>query len=144
MQTVGVAVVVLALTLVGLATSHSTAVSIVVLLVAGVCMGICNAYLTDLALATGLPDRRSTTGAFNLVRWGFAAPAPVISGLVAEHVGLKAPFWVAVVVLGVGLVVFATTSHVMARAAGERSLWSRWDAGARAAEHSPEEALGEV
>lgn len=142
--TVGLAVLVLTGCLVGLAVSTSTTVSIVVLVVAGICMGVCNANLTDLALATGLPDRRSTTGAFNLVRWGFAAPAPVISGLVAEHVGLKAPFWVAVVVLGVGLVVFALTSHVMARAAGEKTLWSRWNADARAAELTPGEAMGEI
>ena len=90
-QTVGFALIVLMLTLIGLATSHSTAQSVVVLIVAGVCMGICNANLTDLALATGSPDRRVTTGAFNLVRWGFAAPAPVVAGLLAEHVGLTRP-----------------------------------------------------
>ena len=61
-QTVGLAIVVLLVTLVGLATSHSTAQSVVVLIVAGVCMGVCNANLTDLALATGSPDRRVTTG----------------------------------------------------------------------------------
>ena len=50
----------------------------------------------------------------------------------------------AVVVLGVGLVVFALTSHVMARAAGEKVLWARWNAGARAAELTPDEAMGEA
>lgn len=143
-QTVGAAVVVLALALVGLATSHSTAVSVLVLLVAGVCMGICNANLTDLSLATGGDDRRATTGAFNLIRWGFAAPAPVIAGLLAEHVGSTAPFWVTVVVLGVGLVVFAACSHILAPAVGERVLWARWDDEARALEAAPAEALAEV
>ncbi len=143
-QTVGAAVVVLALALMGLATSPSTASSIVVLVVAGVCMGICNANLTDLALATGGDERRATTGAFNLVRWGFAAPAPVIAGLLAENVGPRAPFWVTVVVLAVGLVVFAACSHVLAPAVGERVLWAKWDAGARAVEGSPDEAMAEL
>lgn len=143
-QTVGAAVVVLALALVGLATSHSTAWSIVVLVVAGVCMGVCNANLTDLALATGGDERRATTGAFNLIRWGFAAPAPVLAGLLAEHVGPQAPFWVTVVVLAVGLVVFAACSHVLAPAVGERVLWAAWDGDARAVEGTPDEAMAEL
>lgn len=143
-QTVGAAVVVLALALVGLATSDSTAWSIVVLVVAGVCMGVCNANLTDLALATGGDERRATTGAFNLIRWGFAAPAPVLAGLLAEHVGPQAPFWVTVVVLAVGLVVFAACSHVLAPAVGERVLWAAWDGDARAVEGTPDEAMAEL
>lgn len=143
-QTVGAAVVVLALALVGLAMSHSTASSVVVLVVAGVCMGVCNANLTDLALATGGDERRATTGAFNLIRWGFAAPAPVLAGLLAEHVGPQAPFWVTVVVLGVGLVVFAACSHVLAPAVGERVLWATWDGDARAVEGTPDEAMAEL
>lgn len=103
--TVGIAFVVLLATLVGLALSPATWFSIVVLVVAGLCMGVTNANVTDLALATGDPERRVTTGAFNLVRWGFAAPAPVVSGLLAEHVSQASPFWVATVVLAVGVVV---------------------------------------
>ena len=143
-QTVGLAIAVLLLTLVGLATSTSQAWSIAVLVVAGVCMGICNANLTDLALATGSPDRRVTTGAFNLVRWGFAAPAPVVAGLLAEHAGLTSPYWVAVGVLGLGVVVFLVFGHVVAGAAGERVVWARWNRGAARAEGTPEEALGEL
>ncbi|WP_426594522.1 MFS transporter [Cellulomonas sp. McL0617] len=143
-QTVGLAIAVLLVTLVGLATSHSTAQSVVVLVVAGVAMGICNANLTDLALAMGSPDRRVTTGAFNLVRWGFAAPAPVVAGLLAEHVGLASPFWVAFGVLAVGVVAFLVTGHLMARSVGERVLWSRWNKDAEALEGAPEEALGEL
>ncbi|WP_019136276.1 MFS transporter [Cellulomonas massiliensis] len=143
-QTVGIALGVLLLTLVGLATSTSQAWSIAVLVVAGVCMGICNANLTDLALATGSPDRRVTTGAFNLVRWGFAAPAPVVAGLLAEHAGATSPYWVAVGVLGVGVVVFLALGHVVAGAAGERVVWARWNRGAAQAEGTPEEAVGEL
>ncbi len=140
-QTVGFAIVVLLGTLVGMATSHSTAQTIAFLVVAGVCMGICNANLTDLALATGSPDRRVTTGAFNLVRWGFAAPAPVVAGLLAEHASPASPFWVGVGVLAVGVVTFFVGGHVVARGAGERVAWQRVNAAAADAEGTPEEAL---
>jgi MFS family permease len=140
-QTVGFAVIVVALTLAGLAVFDPTWAKVVTLVVAGVAMGIANANLTDLALAMGSPDRRVTTGAFNLVRWGFAAPAPVVAGLLSEHVSMEAPFWIGVGVMAVGIVVFFAAGHYMARSIGERVLWSRWNVGAQAAEGTPEEAL---
>ncbi|GAB2456513.1 MFS transporter [Xylanimonas ulmi] len=115
--TLGAAFVVLVATLVGLALSPATWFSIAMLVVAGLCMGVTNANMTDLALATGDPERRVTTGAFNLVRWGFAAPAPVVSGLLAEHVGFAAPFWVAAAVLTAGVVVLAVFARRITAAA---------------------------
>ena len=123
-QTVGFALGGLLLALVGFATSQGRAESIVLLVLAGVCMGIANANLTDLALALGSEDRRVTTGAFNLVRWGFAAPAPVIAGLL-HAVSPAAPYWVGVAVLLVGVVAFAWKGPRMAAVLGERLLWSR-------------------
>ncbi|WP_435736803.1 MFS transporter [Cellulosimicrobium sp. PMB13] len=142
-QTLGIAILGVLVALVLLALDLGTAASIAVLVLAGVCMGIANANLTDLSLALGDPDRRVTTGAFNLVRWGFAAPAPVIAGLL-HPVSPTAPFWVGAGVLVVGIVVFLATAHRMAGELGERVLWSRWDRRARAVEGTPEEALGEV
>ncbi len=138
--TVGVAVAGLLVTLVLLATSAGTAESVVVLVFAGVCMGIANANLTDLALGLGGAERRTTTAAFNLVRWGCAAPAPVIAGLL-HPVSATAPYWVAAGVLVLGLAVFAWRGHTMATGVGERLAWNR---AARAAEGTPEEALGEA
>jgi MFS transporter, ACDE family, multidrug resistance protein len=143
-QTVGIAIVVLLVSLAGLATSHSTTRTVLVLIVSGVCMGICNANLTDLALAAGSPDRRVTTGSFNLVRWGFAAPAPVVAGLLAEHVGLASPYWVALGVLAVGVLTFLVGGHVLARGVGERVFWSRLDRDAATVEGTPEEAVAEL
>jgi len=142
-QTVGVALAGLLVALVLLATSVGTLESILALTLAGVCMGIANANLTDLALGLGSPDRRVTTGAFNLVRWGFAAPAPVIAGLL-HPVSVTAPFWLAIGVLLIGVVAFAWKGHAMASVLGEKVLWSRWNAGARVAAGSPDEAIGEV
>ena len=127
-----------------LATASGTAEAIAVLVGAGVCMGIANANLTDLALALGSADRRVTTGAFNVIRWGFAAPAPVVAGLLAENVGLSAPFWAGVGVLGAGLVTFLAAAHVMASGVGERVLWSGWNRAARALDGAPEQAVGEA
>ncbi|WP_205710946.1 MFS transporter [Isoptericola sp. BMS4] len=142
-QTLGVAVGGVLLMTLLLALGLPTAASIVVLVVAGVFMGIANAILTDLSLALGDPDRRVTTGAFNLVRWGFAAPAPVIAGLL-HPVGASAPYWVGVAVLAVGVVVFLVTAHRMAGPLGERVLWSRWNRRAAAVEGTPEEAMAEL
>lgn len=142
-QTVGVAIVGLLVCMVLFATSTGTAMSLVVLVLAGLFMGLANANLTDLALGLGSRDRRVATGAFNLVRWGAAAPAPIISGKLAEH-GLALPFWVGFGVLAVGVLVYLAFAHVMAAGYGERVLWSRWNSAARRNEHAPEEPVGEA
>ncbi|MBO4163216.1 MULTISPECIES: MFS transporter [Micromonospora] len=135
-QTVGVALVGLLACMVLFATSAGTAESLVVLVVAGLCMGLANANLTDLALGLGSADRRVATGAFNLVRWGAAAPAPILAGKLAEH-SLTLPFWVGFGVLAVGLLVYLAFAHLMAAGYGERLRWSRWNRAARQAEHEP-------
>ncbi|MEU1606506.1 MFS transporter [Micromonospora matsumotoense] len=135
-QTVGVALVGLLACMALFATSTSTAESLVVLVLAGLCMGLANANLTDLALGLGSADRRVATGAFNLVRWGAAAPAPILSGKLAEH-GLALPFWVGFGVLAVGLLVYLAFAHRMAAGYGERLRWSRGNQAARQAEHEP-------
>ena len=89
------------------------------------------AHDLDLALGLGSPDRRVTTGAFNLVRWGFAAPAPVIAGLIAPS-SARAPFWLAAGVLLIGVVTFAWKGSAMAAELGERVAWSRRGTTARA------------
>ncbi|MFC0527431.1 MFS transporter [Phytohabitans kaempferiae] len=142
-QTVGVALAGLLVCLVLLATSGGLVQSIVVLVASGLCMGLANANLTDLALALGGGDRRVATGAFNLVRWGAAAPAPIIAGKLAEH-SLALPYWVATAVLVAGVLVFLGSAHVMAAGHGERVLWQRWNRRAREGQHTPEEAVGEA
>ncbi|MGW9194742.1 MFS transporter [Micromonospora chersina] len=142
-QTVGVAIAGLLVCMVLFATSTGTAMSLVVLVLAGLFMGLANANLTDLALGLGSQDRRVATGAFNLVRWGAAAPAPIISGKLAEH-GLALPFWVGFGVLAVGVLVYLAFAHVMAAGYGERVLWSRSNSAARRNEHAPEEPVGEA
>ncbi|MFD6664517.1 MFS transporter [Micromonospora chalcea] len=139
-QTVGVALLGLLVCMVLFATSTGTAMSLVVLVVAGLFMGLANANLTDLALGLGSADRRVATGAFNLVRWGAAAPAPIISGKLAED-SLALPFWVGFAVLATGVLVYLAFGHLMAAGYGERVIWNR---AARRAEHAPEEPVGEA
>ncbi len=142
-QTIGGALVVLLVAMLGIVLADESKPQIVAfLVVAGLAMGIMNANLTDLALATGSPDRRVTTGAFNLVRWGFAAPAPVVAGLLAEHVSLASPYWVGIGVLVVGMLTYAFGAHVVAHGAGERVAWVRkMNDRAEAVEGSPAEAM---
>ncbi|SDZ04775.1 Predicted arabinose efflux permease, MFS family [Micromonospora pattaloongensis] len=142
-QTVGIAVAGLLGCLALFATSTGLTESLIALLLAGLCMGLANANLTDLALGLGSPDRRVATGAFNLVRWGAAAPAPIISGKLAEHSDTL-PFWAGAAVLSAGALVYLACAHLMAAGYGERVLWSRWNRRARAAERTPEEAVGEA
>lgn len=144
MQTVGIAIVGLLGCTLLFATSHSLGTSLVALTASGLFMGLANANLTDLALGLGSPDRRTTTGAFNVVRWGAAAPAPVVAGLLAEHVSLAAPFWAAAIALGVGVLAFLATAHMMAAGMDERSMWVIWIRRARAVEGTPEEAMAEA
>lgn len=139
-QTVGVAIAGLTVCLVLLATSAGLAGSIAVLVASGLFMGLANANLTDLALALGGGDRRVATGAFNLVRWGAAAPAPIIAGKLAEH-SLALPYWVATAVLGAGVLVYVAFAHIMAAGHGERVVWDRR---ALRAQRTPEEAVGEA
>jgi MFS family permease len=143
-QTVGVALLGLLGCTLLFATSHSLVTSLMALTASGLFMGLANANLTDLALGLGSPDRRTTTGAFNVVRWGAAAPAPVVAGLLAEHVSLAAPFWAAAIALGVGVLAFLATAHMMAAGMGERSMWALWNRRARVAEGTPEEAMAEA
>jgi MFS family permease len=142
-QTVGLAMAGLLVCLVLFATSTGLVESLIVLVLSGLCMGLANANLTDLALGLGSPDRRVATGAFNLIRWGAAAPAPIISGKLAEH-SLALPFWVGAAVLAAGALVYLTCAHVMAAGYGERVLWSRRNRAARRVERTPEKAVGET
>ncbi|MEV0272025.1 MAG: MFS transporter [Hamadaea sp.] len=143
-QTVGIALTGLLLCLVGFALSTTTPEKLVILVISGLCMGLANALLTDLALGLGSADRRVATGAFNLVRWGAAAPAPVVAGLLVEHSTPASPFWVGAAVLAVGVLAFLLFGKLMAHGIGEGVFWARLNAGARTAEHTPEEVVGEA
>ena len=142
-QTIGVAIAGLLACLVLFATSGSTAQTLVVLFVSGLFMGLANANLTDLALGLGGSDRRTATGAFNLVRWGAAAPAPIIAGKLAET-SPALPYWVGFGVLAAGAVVYLVFGHILAAGYGERVLWARWNRAARTGERAAERPVGEV
>ena len=113
------------------------------LFASGLFMGLANANLTDLALGLGGSDRRISTGAFNLVRWGAAAPAPIIAGKLAET-SLALPYWVGFGVLTAGAVVYLVFGHMLAAGYGERVLWARWNRAARTGERAAERPVGEV
>jgi MFS transporter, ACDE family, multidrug resistance protein len=140
-HTVGAALAGILACLVLMATSAGRPELVLVLVVSGVCIGLVNATLTDLALGLAGAERGVTTGAFNLVRWGGAAVAPVVAGLLGEHVAPRAPYWLAAGVLALGLAVFAWRGHHLASGMGERVLWARWS---RARRRRPAPAEAEV
>jgi hypothetical protein len=118
------------------ATSGSTVTDVAALIGSGFFMGLTNTNLTDLALGLGGPDKGVTTGAFNVVRLGAAAPARVIAGLIAETGSRSAPYWIGAVVLAAGLLLFLFSARRLAAGMGETiALWN-----GRAVEGSVEEA----
>jgi MFS transporter, ACDE family, multidrug resistance protein len=126
-RTVGLSLAGILACLALMGTVSGRAATIAVLVVSGVFIGLVNATLTDLALgltAGAGADRAVTTGAFNLVRWGGAAAAPVVSGYLGEHAGAATPFRLAAGVLLAGLVLFAATARRLAAGMGERTPWS--------------------
>jgi MFS transporter, ACDE family, multidrug resistance protein len=121
--------------LVLLATSVGLAESIAVLVASGLCTGLANANLTDLALAPGGGDRRVATGAFNLVRWGAAAPAPITR---ASWPSTRPPCRTAWPPPCSARACWSSSrpGHVMAAGHHERVIWR--------ARRTPEEATGEA
>jgi MFS transporter, ACDE family, multidrug resistance protein len=123
-RTVGLSLVGILACLALMGTVSGKVATIAVLVVSGVFIGLVNATLTDLALGLAGAERAVTTGAFNLVRWGGAAVAPVVSGYLGEHADPATPFRLAAGVLLAGLVLFAATAHRLAAGMGERTPWS--------------------
>jgi MFS family permease len=139
-QTLGVAIVGLLACMALFATSTGLTESLIILVASGLFMGLANANLTDLALVLGSADRRVATGAFNLVRWGAAAPAPVAAGLLAER-GAAVPYWVGFAILAAGVIVYLFSASTMTAAARHPATPVPADTNTATV---PEEVLGEV
>ena len=77
------------------------------------------------------------------MRWGAAAPAPIIAGKLAET-SPALPYWVGFGVLAAGAVVYLVFGHILAAGYGERVLWARWNRAARTGERAAERPVGEV
>lgn len=84
------------------ALSHGTQL-LWVIVISGFFCGIANALFTTLAMEVSPFSRSISSGTYNFVRWSGAAVAPVLSGWIGQTFGANVPFWIAAVLLTLGL-----------------------------------------
>ncbi len=81
--------------------------------VAGLFIGINNTLITETVMKAAPVERGVASAAYSFVRFGGAAVAPWLAGVLGERFNAHLPFWVGAgaVLLG-GVVLFATRSHL--------------------------------
>jgi ACDE family multidrug resistance protein len=82
--------------------------------VAGLFIGINNTLITETVMKAAPVERGVASAAYSFVRFGGAALAPWLAGVLGERISVHLPFWVgaAAVLLGAG-VLFATRQHLV-------------------------------
>ena len=82
--------------------------------VAGLFIGINNTLITETVMKAAPVERGVASAAYSFVRFGGAAVAPWLAGVLGEQVNVHLPFWVgaAAVLLGAG-VLAATRPHLI-------------------------------
>lgn len=86
---------------------------LLVIVLSGFFCGIANALFTTLAMEVSPFSRSISSGTYNFVRWSGAALAPVLSGWIGSSFGMSAPFWIAAVLLFMGLNALIFTSPIL-------------------------------
>jgi MFS transporter, ACDE family, multidrug resistance protein len=91
--------------------------------VAGLFIGINNTLITETVMKAAPVERGVAAAAYSFVRFGGAAVAPWLAGVLGEQFNAHVPFWVGAgaVLLG-GAVLFATRSHLTGIDADEDEL----------------------
>ena len=82
--------------------------------VAGLFIGINNTLITETVMKAAPVERGVASAAYSFVRFGGAAAAPWLAGVLGEQFNYHLPFWVGAgaVLLGAG-VLFATRTHLV-------------------------------
>ncbi|MBP2451347.1 MFS transporter [Mycolicibacterium lutetiense] len=82
--------------------------------VAGLFIGINNTLITETVMKAAPVERGVASAAYSFLRFGGAAVAPWLAGVLGEHVSVHLPYWVgaAAVLLGAG-VLFLTRPHLV-------------------------------
>ena len=88
-----------------LALAPTTTVSLALIVASGLCCGIANTLLTTLAIDLSPFSRSISSGAYNFLRWSGGAVAPVIAGVLADRLGLHAPFAIAAGVVSIAALI---------------------------------------
>jgi predicted MFS family arabinose efflux permease len=91
--------------------------------VAGLFIGINNTLITETVMKAAPVERGVAAAAYSFVRFGGAAVAPWLAGVLGERINAHVPFWVGAgaVLLG-GVVLFATRGHLTGIDADEDEL----------------------
>lgn len=91
--------------------------------VAGLFIGVNNTLITETVMKAAPVERGVASAAYSFVRFGGAAVAPWLAGLLGERISVHLPFWVGAgaVLLG-ALVLFATRGHLTGVDAAEDDL----------------------
>jgi ACDE family multidrug resistance protein len=91
--------------------------------IAGLFIGINNTLITETVMKAAPVERGVASAAYSFIRFGGAAVAPYLAGVLGEQVSVHLPFWVAAaaVLLGVG-VLTATRPHLAGIDAPEDEL----------------------
>jgi ACDE family multidrug resistance protein len=115
--TIGVLIVNLlcfSITLVVMAVgTDSKAVLATCVVVAGLFIGVNNTLITETVMKAAPIERGVASAAYSFMRFGGAAVAPWLAGVLGEQISVHLPFWVgAGAVLLAAVVLFATRGHL--------------------------------
>jgi ACDE family multidrug resistance protein len=93
-------------------TEHKTVLASSVV-VAGLFIGINNTLITETVMKAAPVERGVASAAYSFMRFGGAAVAPWLAGVLGERISVHLPFWVgAGAVLLAAVVLFATSRHL--------------------------------
>jgi MFS family permease len=82
--------------------------------VAGLWIGINNTLITKTVMKAAPVERGVASAAYSFMRFGGAAAAPWLAGMLGERINAHVPFWVgAGAVLLAAVVLFATRGHLV-------------------------------
>ncbi|MCI0181840.1 MFS transporter [Sulfoacidibacillus ferrooxidans] len=89
---------------------------LVVIVLSGFFCGISNALFTTLAMEVSPYSRSISSGTYNFLRWSGAALAPIMSGLIGQQLGMQIPFFIAALLLVVGVIALFVARPILERA----------------------------
>ncbi|WP_395311008.1 MFS transporter [Mycobacterium sp. AMU20-3851] len=93
--------------------ADSKAVLATSVVVAGLWCGISNTLITETVMKVSHAERAVASAAYSFLRFGGAAVAPWLAGVLGEQISVHMPFWVgAAAVLAGAALLFATRGHM--------------------------------
>ena len=108
--------------------TDSKAVLATCVVVAGLFIGVNNTLITETVMKAAPVERGVASAAYSFMRFGGAAVAPWLAGVLGERISVHLPFWVgAGAVLLAAVVLFATRKHLTGVDAPETETDERED-----------------